>query len=482
MLGEQIDNIENNNRAYMLSANPNNEYGEYFLVENRKKIGYDTFLPGEGLLIWHIDESEAGNTDENHKLVDLEEADGQNHLDYRYLDYRYNDGDANDCWVNSANGFTGNSNPNSNLYDWKQSDVGVKNISPAGSTMNADLIVNSLNPVYPVASFDSDFTDGYAPLSIAFTDTSTGSPTSWYWDFGDGTYSTEQNPTHTYYAKGSYTVSLTAANYAGSDTATAPWEIIVNARPPVASFITNTTSGNIPLVVRFADTSSGAPNKWSWSFGDGTTSTIGNPTHTYTKAGMYSVKLTVSNGAGSNTITKNNFIKITIPQKPVAAFSGSSTSGTTPLNVLFTDKSTGSPNAWRWSFGDGQTSTQQNPTHTYSKVGKYTVILRASNTAGSNSVTKSSYISVVSPPKVPVAAFTASTTYGKASLKVTFTDKSTNTPTSWRWNFGDGATSITKNPVHTYSKAGSYTVTLTATNTAGSNTVTKYKYITVRSK
>jgi len=279
-------------------------------------------------------------------------------------------------------------------------------------------------------------------------------------------------------------VSLTVTNAARSNTATKSSYIKVATapQPPVASFVTDTTSGNIPLVVRFADTSSGVPNKWSWSFGDGTTSTIGNPTHPYTKAGTYSVKLTVSNGAGSSTITKNNFLKITIPQKPVAAFSGSSTSGTTPLNVLFTDKSTGSPNAWRWSFGDGQTSTQQNPTHTYSKVGKYTVILRASNTAGSNSVTKSSYISVVSPPKVPVAAFTASTTYGKASLKVTFSDKSTNTPTSWRWNFGDGATSITKNPVHTYSKAGSYTVTLTATNTAGSNTVTKSKYITVRSK
>lgn len=252
MLGEQIVNIETNSRAYMLSANPNTGYGEYFLVENRKKTGFDTFLPGEGLLIWHIDESEAGNTDKNHKLVDLEEADGQNHLDYNI-----NRGDAEDCWVNSANGFTGNSNPNSNLYDWKQSDVGVKNISPAGSTMNADLIVNSLNPVYPVASFDSDFTDGYAPLSIAFTDTSTGSPTSRYWDFGDGTYSTEQNPKHTYYEEGIYTVSLTATNGEGSDSvAKSDYIAVANApQPPVAGFSAGITSGYVPLSVAFTDLS-----------------------------------------------------------------------------------------------------------------------------------------------------------------------------------------------------------------------------------
>lgn len=82
----------------------------------------------------------------------------------------------------------------------------------------------------------------------------------------------------------------------------------------------------------------------------------------------------------------------------------------------------------------------------------------------------------------PVAAFSASPTSGKVPLKVTFTDKSTGTPTKWKWNFGDGKTSAKQNPVHKYYKAGKYTVTLTVSNAAGINKVTKSKYITVKNK
>jgi len=162
--------------------------------------------------------------------------------------------------------------------------------------------------------------------------------------------------------------------------------------------------------------------------------------------------------------------------------SASPTSGNAPLKVQFTDKSTNSPTSWKWSFGDGTYSTEKNPAHTYSKTGKYTVTLTVKNAAGSNTVTKSSYISVAAPPKVPVAAFSAFPTSGKTPLKVQFTDKSTNSPTSWKWSFGDGTYSTSKNPSHTYSKAGKYTVYLTAKNAAGSNTKTMSGYITVKSK
>ncbi|HWQ50087.1 MAG TPA: PKD domain-containing protein [Methanosarcina sp.] len=161
---------------------------------------------------------------------------------------------------------------------------------------------------------------------------------------------------------------------------------------------------------------------------------------------------------------------------PVAAFSASPTSGKAPLNVAFTDKSTGTPTSWKWTFGDGTSSTTKNPTHKYSKVGKYTVSLTVKNVAGSNTVTKKDYIKVVTKP---VASFSAKPTSGKAPLTVAFTDKSTGIPTSWKWNFGDGASSTEQNPKHEYLQEGNYKVTLTVTNVAGSNTVTKTNFIKV---
>jgi PKD repeat protein len=223
--------------------------------------------------------------------------------------------------------------------------------------------------------------------------------------------------------------------------------------------------------------STGSPTSWRWVFEDGANSTVKysqNSIHKYSQAGNYTVKLTATNAAGSDTVTKTNYI--TVIAKPVAAFSAFPTSGKTPLNVAFTDTSTGSPTGWKWNFGDGTTSTKQNPTHKYSKAGNYTVVLTVSNAAGSNTVTKAGYIQVV---EKPVAAFSGSPTSGKASLNVAFADTSTGTPTKWKWTFGDGTSSTTKNPTHKYSKAGSYTVALTSTNAAGSNTVTKTDYITV---
>ncbi|MHB8101091.1 MAG: PKD domain-containing protein [Methanosarcina sp.] len=152
-----------------------------------------------------------------------------------------------------------------------------------------------------------------------------------------------------------------------------------------------------------------------------------------------------------------------------AGFSASPTSGKVPLTVKFTDKSTGSPTSWYWNFGDKYTSKVKNPVHKYTKAGKYSVSLTVTNAAGSNTVTKSSYITVLNPP---VAAFSAYPMTGKI---VKFTDKSTNNPTSWYWNFGDKTTSKLQNPpVHKYPQAGKkYTVSLTVKNAAGTSTAKK---------
>jgi serine protease len=164
---------------------------------------------------------------------------------------------------------------------------------------------------------------------------------------------------------------------------------------------------------------------------------------------------------------------------PVAAFTGTPTSGTAPLTVNFTDQSTNGPTSWAWTFGDGGTSTAQNPSHSYTSAGSYTVTLTATNAYGSDGETKTNYITVTAPPTdPPVAAFYGTPTSGNVPLTVVFTDQSTNSPTSWSWTFGDGGTSTLQNPSHTYTTAGTYTVALTATNAYGSNTLTKTNYIT----
>jgi PKD repeat protein len=337
-------------------------------------------------------------------------------------------------------------------------------------------------PVLPVAKFSSNNTSGNVPLNVAFTDTSTGTPTKWNWNFGDGTYSTVHNPVHTYSAAGNYAVTLTVSNAAGSNTTTKSNYIKVTlpVQIPVVSFWGSRTSGNVPLTLTFTDASTGSPTEWNWNFGDGTYSTVQNPRHIYSEAGNYTVTLTASNEAGSGTKARPEYIKVTVPiQKPVSDFSSNVTSGITPLNVAFTDKSTGKPTEWNWSFGDGIYSPVKNPEHAYSKEGNYTVSLTVKNTAGSNTTTKSNYIKATLPVQKPVVSFWGSRTSGTAPITIGFTDASTGSPTFWKWSFGDGTYSTVQNPRHIYSKAGTYSVTLTASNVAGTGTNTRSNYIKI---
>lgn len=161
---------------------------------------------------------------------------------------------------------------------------------------------------------------------------------------------------------------------------------------------------------------------------------------------------------------------------PTAAFSGTPLSGPAPLTVDFTDASTGTPTSWAWNFGDTETSTDQNPTHEYTDPGTYTVALTVTNDDGSDTETKTDYITVLGPP---VANFSGTPLSGTVPLSVDFTDSSTNSPDTWFWDFGDGDSSAVQNPTHIYNYIGVYTVTLTASSSAGSDSETKAAYITV---
>jgi Zn-dependent metalloprotease len=173
-------------------------------------------------------------------------------------------------------------------------------------------------------------------------------------------------------------------------------------------------------------------------------------------------------------------ITLDCPGPPGADFSGSPTSGSVPLTVHFTDLSLGEVSAWLWDFGDGGTSTDQNPSHTYTTLGTFTVSLTATNAFGSDTITKTDYITGTG-PQPPVADFIASSTYIGIGDSITFTDLSNNNPTSWNWTFEGGTpgSSTAQNPTVTYNTTGTYTVTLTVANALGSDTVTRVGYITV---
>ncbi len=349
-----------------------------------------------------------------------------------------------------------------------------------GTSSKLAIIYVSSQPIFSVVNFTSNVTFGYAPLSVQFIDQS-ANVSSWNWNFGDGTASTEQNPIHTYTAAGNYTVNLTASNGNRTDSKLANISVSEKTSPiiPVANFTTNVTSGYAPLSVQFTDQSANA-SSWNWDFGDGSTSTLQSPVHTYATAGNFTVNLTVSNAKG--TASRIATINVSNSSNVLAAvFSASVNSGSAPLNVNFTDLSTGAPTSWKWTFGDGGTSTDKNPAHTYNKTGLYSVTLTVSKTGSSNSVTKSSHIAVSSGFEAPNAAFSASPTLGPVPSTVSFTDQSIGSPTSWKWTFGDGSTSTVKNPVHIYNKTGQFSVTLTASNANGSNTVTKTNYIIISS-
>lgn len=172
---------------------------------------------------------------------------------------------------------------------------------------------------------------------------------------------------------------------------------IMVTNPPVADFYTSNQYGPGPFTVSFFDGSRGAePMTYHWDFGDGTTSDRQNPAHTFKADGDYTVSLTVTNQYGSNTKTIPAFIGVGNP--PVTEFTATPTEGDTPLTVTFTDRTTNRPKTWDWNFGDGTSSVDKNPTHTYTNAGFYFVTLRVSNHFGSDGLTKSSFIQASNPP------------------------------------------------------------------------------------
>lgn len=315
------------------------------------------------------------------------------------------------------------------------------------------------------APTSANYTFTVNDLTVTFNGTAPGA-TSYSWNFGDGNFSTEEDPEHTYNEAGTYTVIFTATNDCGSTSKT-----LVITTAPTAEFSATPTSGCATLFVNYSNESSTNASTYQWTFQGGSpaTSSLANPVVAYTTSGTYSVTLTSSNANGSSTIIKTNYI--TVQPLPLSNFTFSANG----LTVTFTNTSTNGT-SYLWDFGDGFTSTEVNPVHTYAVGGNYTVTLTTTNACGNLSNTKTVNLT---PP--PTASFQASPTAGCAPLTVQFTSTSTGTPTGYAWTFAGGnpATSNLPNPSVVFASPGNYGVTLTVTNAGGSNTYTQNNFIQV---
>ncbi|AKB36577.1 cell surface protein [Methanosarcina siciliae C2J] len=317
---------------------------------------------------------------------------------------------ASNAWQGSSNSGSPLVFDATNYINASGNEAGIQSTTSGGMDALQQILVVEYEesaPAAPVADFTAAPTSGDAPLEVNFTDISTGTVSSYAWDFNnDGTIdSEEKNPSYIYTSAGTYTVNLTVANAEGNDSEVKTDYITVSESStptePVAAFTADVTNGTVPLTVNFTDQSTGSPSSWTWNFGDNTSATEQNPSHTYTSAGTYTVNLTVISESGNSSEVKADYITVSesstpVEPEPVAAFTADVTSGTAPLTVNFTDQSTGTLASWAWDFdNDGNVdSTEQNPSYTYTAEGKYTVNLTVSSAEGSDSEVKAEYITV----------------------------------------------------------------------------------------
>ncbi|MDQ3052146.1 MAG: PKD domain-containing protein [Bacteroidota bacterium] len=302
-----------------------------------------------------------------------------------------------------------------------------------------------------------------APFTINLNDNSPAT-SSWNWDFGDGTASTLANPVHTYTTGGTYNVVLQTQS-SGTNCSQ-----LVN---PFGTYIINSGEAGFdltqtlcpPFTATFTDQSVNAV-AWFWDFGDGTTSTLQNPVHVYSNPGSYNVSLTITTSDGCSYTEFHNYAVTFLPL--IANATAVTTDSVLPLTVNFSANSSGAT-AWYWEFGDGNTSTLQNPVNIYTIPGPYNIMLVVSNGSCADTITYTGVtfgMGTVLPGDSTGTLHVPDPVYSCVPYEMNFNNPALNT-VAWLWNFGDGTTSNLENPVHIYTDPGVYTVSLVTWDAQG---------------
>lgn len=387
-----------------------------------------------------------------------------------------------------ATSFTNNSTGGANTWGWDFNNDGTVDnttqnptytfstagtfpvkltVSTSGSCPDDTTINVTIHP-NPTANFTA--TNQCLGNATTFNNTSSvssGSITSWAWDFDNNgtTDNTTQTPTNTYTTSGTKTIKLTVTT---NNNCTASYTTTVDVfANPVASFTTNNACINSATTFTNTSTNGSVPiNQWAWDFDNNTTTdnSTQSPNYTFASSGTFPVTLTVTD---PNTCAHDTTINVTVTPKPTAAFTFTNVCfGTTSG---FTDQSVANAGAitqWAWDFTNNGSvdNTTQNPTNGYSSAGNYTVELLVSNTNGC----KDSITRVVTVNPIPVADFTPSIEC--LGTPTTFSDNSSvssGSITNWAWAFGDAGTASTQSPTHTYATSGTFNATLTVTSDSG---------------
>lgn len=310
----------------------------------------------------------------------------------------------------------------------------------------------------PVAAFSADSIQGCAPMQVQFMDGSAGEPDSWQWFFpgGEPASSTLPNPIVTYESPGSYTVVLSVANEAGSDTEIRQSYIEVQSEPSAAfSFNLNGSTA--------AFESQAAPGtELLWDFGTGEQAASANPVYTFPAPGSYLVTLEAMNKCGTATFS----VPVVVAGPPQAGFFTDFLSGCAPVLVQMINTSSADAADFSWSFPGGfpEASTEPDPIVSYESPGTYEVQLVVSNSTGADTLIQEIVVS-----GLPESAFIPQVLPG--NLTVSFINNSINGLT-FEWDFGDGSSSTEVMPVHTYSSPGLYMVSLTVYNECDAATST----------
>ncbi|MEQ8839510.1 MAG: PKD domain-containing protein [Acidimicrobiales bacterium] len=323
-----------------------------------------------------------------------------------------------------------------------------------------------------VANFALSATTVAVDVPVRFVDKSSGSPDSWVWDFGDGTGDEGPEAEKSWEEPGSYTVTLRVGRGEEADEISLPITVVPADATlrPAADFVYSSTVVGVGKPVEFEDRSDGDIERWRWDFGDGDTASAPDVTKSWSRAGTYTVRLTVANEQGSDTAS----VVVTVVdglRAPVAAIDVATTTVDLGEAVAFVGSSSTDQASYRWDFGDGKTSRGEEVTHVFLAEGTFRVTLRAENSVGVSTATVDIVVAPATrPPRAVIGTLPVVIEVGDV---VTLSSLSTNSPDSELWAFGDGQSATGARVTHTWGMPGTYLVTLTATNGAGSDTVTQ---------
>jgi len=330
----------------------------------------------------------------------------------------------------------------------------------------------------PVANFSCSSVNGCAPILVSFTDQSTGNPTQWKWDLGNGTISYLQNPSVTYFSPGSYTVKLIVTSGAMTDSVVKVNYITVYAAPVVDFSVSQTTACR-QLTTLFTDQSNAAASSitnWEWDFGDGIFSNLKQPSHTYDQIGDFNVTLKVKNSNGcSSSLLKKGLIKVNDVK---ASVSNAPRARCLPQTIGFGNTSTGNGTlSYKWYFGNGDSSNLKTPVYYYPNPGNYDVRFIVTNSYGcTDSVTQRLAVDTA-----VSATFNVDKQIGcSAPFRASFTNQSLN-GNSFLWKINDSIVVKGPNPIYTFRDTGYFDIKLVVTNSLKgcSDSLTQKNYIKV---